>query len=88
MNLAHLPLRVATGAYILNSGLSKQGLEGQAAEGMHGMAADAIHSSRRFLRSSSPASCRGAKLPSVRRCCSRLCHRHSPELRWPDSPRA
>ena len=42
MNLAHLPLRVATGAYILNSGLSKQGLEGQAAEGMHGMAANAI----------------------------------------------
>ena len=42
MNVAHLPLRVATGAYILNSGLSKQGLEGQAAEGMHGMAANAI----------------------------------------------
>ena len=33
MKLAHLPLRVATGAYILNSGLSKQMLEGQAAEG-------------------------------------------------------
>jgi hypothetical protein len=42
MNLAHLPLRIATGAYILNSGLSKQGLEGQAAEGLHGMAANAI----------------------------------------------
>ena len=42
MNLAHLPLRVTTGAYILNSGLSKQGLEGEAAEGMHGMAANAI----------------------------------------------
>ena len=39
MKLAHLPLRVATGAYILNSGLSKQNLEGQAAEGVHGMAA-------------------------------------------------
>jgi len=42
MNLAHLPLRATTGAYILNSGLSKQGLEGQAAEGLHGMAANAI----------------------------------------------
>ena len=42
MKLAHLPLRVATGAYILNSGMSKQGLEGQAAEGVHGMAVNAI----------------------------------------------
>jgi len=42
MKLAHIPLRAATGAYILNSGLSKQGLEGQAAEGMHAMAAGAI----------------------------------------------
>jgi hypothetical protein len=42
MKLAHIPLRVATGAFILNSGLSKQGLEGQAAEGLHGMAANAM----------------------------------------------
>src|SRR5215207_10515601 len=42
MKLAHIPLRVVTGAYILNSGLSKQGLEGQAAEGLHGMAVNAI----------------------------------------------
>jgi uncharacterized membrane protein YphA (DoxX/SURF4 family) len=42
MKLAHLPLRVATGAYILNSGLSKQNLEGQVAEGVHGMAAGAM----------------------------------------------
>ena len=42
MKLAHLPLRVATGAYILNSGVSKQSLEGQAAEGLHGMAINAI----------------------------------------------
>jgi hypothetical protein len=42
MKLAHIPLRVATGAYILNSGLSKQSLEGQAAEGMHAMATGAI----------------------------------------------
>jgi hypothetical protein len=42
MKLAHLPLRVATGAYILNSGPSKQNLEGQAAEGVHAMAVDAI----------------------------------------------
>ncbi len=42
MKLSHIPLRVATGAFILNSGLSKQGLEGQAAEGMHAMAAGAL----------------------------------------------
>jgi hypothetical protein len=42
MRLSHLPLRVTTGAFILNSGLSKRGLEGQAAEGLHGMAAGAI----------------------------------------------
>ena len=42
MKLAHIPLRVATGAYILNSGLSKQNLEGQAAEGVHGMASNSI----------------------------------------------
>jgi hypothetical protein len=42
MKLAHLPLRVATGAFILNSGLSKQTLEGQAAEGVHAMASGAI----------------------------------------------
>ena len=42
MKLSHIPLRVTTGAYILNSGLSKRGLEGQPAEGMHAMAAGAI----------------------------------------------
>jgi hypothetical protein len=42
MKLTHLPLRLATGAYILNSGLNKQNLEGQAAEGLHGMASNAI----------------------------------------------
>lgn len=42
MRLSHLPLRLATGAYILDSGLSKRNLEGEAAEGMHGMASGAI----------------------------------------------
>jgi hypothetical protein len=42
VRLAHIPLRVAIGAYVLNSGLSKQGLEGQAAEGVHAMAAGAL----------------------------------------------
>ena len=36
MRLSHLPLRVTTGAFILNSGLSKRGLEGRAAEGLPG----------------------------------------------------
>ena len=42
MRPAHIPLRVTTGAYILNSGLSKQGLEGRAADGLHAMAASAL----------------------------------------------
>ena len=33
MRPAHIPLRVTTGAYILNSGLSKQGLEGRPSAG-------------------------------------------------------
>lgn len=48
MRLAHLPLRVATGAFILNSGLSKQGLEGQAAEGVHAMAVGALPALQRI----------------------------------------
>ncbi|MEU8073638.1 MULTISPECIES: hypothetical protein [unclassified Micromonospora] len=42
MRLSHAPLRVAIGAYILNSGLGKRNLEGEAAAGMHGMAAGAM----------------------------------------------
>jgi hypothetical protein len=42
VRFSHIPLRAATGAFILNSGLSKQGLEGQAAEGVHAMAVSAI----------------------------------------------
>ncbi|WP_422741728.1 hypothetical protein ACN27B_25540 [Micromonospora sp. WMMD754] len=42
MRLTHAPLRIAIGAYILNSGLSKRTLEGEAAAGMHGMAVGAL----------------------------------------------
>ena len=42
MKLSHLPVRIATGAFFLNSGLSKQNLEGQAAEQMHGWASSAV----------------------------------------------
>jgi len=59
MKLAHLPLRVATGAYILNSGLNKQNLEGEAAEGVHGMA---------WRLSSSRESSPPAKLHLVQHC--------------------
>lgn len=41
MHPTHIPLRAATGAYILNSGLSKLGADQEAAEGMHGMASGA-----------------------------------------------
>ncbi len=42
MRLSHVPLRLATGAYILNSGLSKRQLPDEAAEGLHGMAQNAV----------------------------------------------
>ena len=42
MRLSHLPLRATTGAFILNSGLSKRGLPEEAAAGLHGMAAGAL----------------------------------------------
>ena len=42
MRLSHLPLRLTTGAFILNSGLSKRGLPEEAAAGMHGMATGSI----------------------------------------------
>ena len=42
MKLTHLPLRVSIGAFILNSGLGKRSLEGEAAEGLHGMAVGAM----------------------------------------------
>jgi len=42
MKLSHVPLRVATGAYILNSGLVKRNLSRETAEGMQGMAAAGV----------------------------------------------
>lgn len=42
MRPSHAPLRLATGAYILNSGLGKRGLDGESAAGLQGMAAGAI----------------------------------------------
>jgi len=41
-DLAHqAPLRLATGAFVLNSGLSKRGADPEAAAGMHGFATNA-----------------------------------------------
>ncbi len=42
MNLSHLPLRLAIGAFFVNSGMSKRSLEGEAAVGLHGMSVQAI----------------------------------------------
>ncbi len=39
MKLRHIPPRLATGAFILNSGMHKRGADAGAAAGMHGMAA-------------------------------------------------
>ncbi|MFR9779859.1 hypothetical protein ACL02O_27860 [Micromonospora sp. MS34] len=48
MKLTHAPLRVSIGAFILNSGLGKRTLEGEAAAGMHGMAVAAIPQLKEF----------------------------------------
>lgn len=42
MRLSHVPLRLATGAFILNSGLGKRGLPREAAAGLQEMASAAI----------------------------------------------
>lgn len=42
MNLTHLPLRLAIGAFFLNSGLEKRTLEEQPAAAYHGMAVGAL----------------------------------------------
>lgn len=41
MRLHHLPGRLATGAFILNSGLGKRNADRQTAEALHGMAKNA-----------------------------------------------
>ncbi|MEU9510957.1 hypothetical protein AB0D32_32295 [Micromonospora sp. NPDC048170] len=42
MRVSHLPLRVSIGAFVLNSGIGKRSLEGEAAQGVHGMAVGAV----------------------------------------------
>lgn len=42
MRLSHVPLRLVTGAFILNSGLEKRGLDSESAAGLQGMAATAV----------------------------------------------
>lgn len=42
MRISHLPLRLTTGAFILNSGLAKRGLDADSAAGMQGMAAAVV----------------------------------------------
>ncbi|MGB3829926.1 MAG: hypothetical protein WA962_14255 [Ornithinimicrobium sp.] len=41
MHPTHIPLRLTTGAFILNSGISKLGADEETAEGVHGMASTA-----------------------------------------------
>lgn len=42
MRLSHVPLRLATGAFILNSGYTKRALDADSAAGMQGMAASVV----------------------------------------------
>ncbi|GIH12454.1 DoxX family membrane protein [Rugosimonospora africana] len=48
MKVSHFPLRVAIGAFFLNSGMSKWNLEGQAVETTHAMAVGAVPQLQRF----------------------------------------
>lgn len=41
MHPTHLPLRLATGAFILNAGISKLGADEETAQGIHGLASTA-----------------------------------------------
>ena len=41
MKLSHLPMRLATGAFVLNSGLSKRNADEATAAGLHGFASAA-----------------------------------------------
>lgn len=55
MSIGHVPLRVVTGAFILNSGLGKLSADEQASAVLHGMASGAYPflkkiESRRFVR--------------------------------------
>ncbi|MEH0110426.1 hypothetical protein V6N00_12000 [Tersicoccus sp. MR15.9] len=42
MKLSNIPLRLVTGAFILNSGIGKLDLDGNSAAGLQGMASNAI----------------------------------------------
>ena len=42
MRISHVPLRLATGAFILNSGITKRGLDADSAAGMQGMASSVV----------------------------------------------
>lgn len=42
IRLSHIPLRLTTGAFILNSGIGKRGLDKDSAAGMQGMASTAF----------------------------------------------
>jgi hypothetical protein len=42
MRISHLPLRVTTGAFILNSGLGKRGVDSDTATGMRDMASSVV----------------------------------------------
>ena len=52
MNLSHAPLRLATGAFILNSGLGKRELPDEAAAGLQGMAANGVPAVKKLSPSS------------------------------------
>ena len=66
--LWHVPVRLATGAIILDQGLLKLDADEDTAKWLHGQAAVAFPSSPRWSPRSSCGCCRPPRSPSGRRC--------------------
>jgi hypothetical protein len=85
MNVRHLPGRVATGAFILHTGLEKRNSGDEQAAGIHGMAAGAFPflnavPPRKFLKLLA-----AAEIAPARSCSHRSC---PPPWPVPPSPRS
>ncbi len=75
MYLRNVPLRLATGAFILHSGYEKWGGSREQAEGVHGMASGAFPALKASTRRSCSAASPQRRWPWARRCWRRTCPR-------------
>jgi hypothetical protein len=73
VKLWQLPIRLAAGAYVLNSGLSKRGIPDEAAAGMHGMASGAFPQFSSMEPQEFVKQLSTGEIASARRCCCPSC---------------